>query len=735
MKRFPHYTQAERKDCGPTCLKIIGKHYGKTIQIEKLRELAKTNRGDGSLLFGLSDAAEKIGFKSTVYQLDFNTLLDAPFPFIVHWDKKHYVVVYDIKKKRNGYKIYISDPAIGKYTVTEKEFINHWIDRHADENTEDGILLLIEPSEEFYKMNSEYEKRSKSDFSFVTRYFFRYKKYLFQLLLGLMVASILQIILPFLTQSIVDIGIQNQDISFVYLMLMAQLAIFLGRSSIEIIRSWLLLNIGSRINISMISDFIYKLMKLPISYFQKAAIGDMIMKINDHERIKKLITTSFLDVILSIFNLLIFGFILAFFNWKIFTIFLIGSIFYFLWITFFLKRRKKLDYLLFAQRSSEQDKVHELLYGMQEIKLHNAETKMRWKWEFQQAILYKTAMKSLVLEQTQSTGSSFINELKNLLITVVSAALVIEGELTLGTMLAIASIVGQLNVPVLNLINFIKDAQDAKIAMERLLEIHNTPNETPDNMERNLELPEKTDITLNNITFQYPNSYDPVIENLNLNIPANKITAIVGTSGSGKTTLLKLLLSFYKVNKGKIKVGDIDLENIDPKVWRENCGVVMQEGFVFDESIAKNIAIGENYIDKKRLIEAVTVANIREYIESLPLNYNTTLGREGGSLSTGQKQRLLIARAVYKNPKILFFDEATSALDANNERIIMDNLNRFFTNKTVIVIAHRLSTVKNADQIVVLEKGKIVEVGTHDELVYAEGNYYHLVKNQLELGS
>ncbi|WP_196891520.1 peptidase domain-containing ABC transporter [Aureivirga marina] len=736
LKKFPHYTQKEQKDCGPTCLKIISKHFGKTFSIEKLRDYSNTNTTDGSLLYGLSEAAEKLGFRSIVYQLDFNTLLEAPFPYIIHWENNHYVVVYNIKKTRNDYKIFISDPAIGKYTLGKKEFIRKWIASNANENTKDGIALLLEPTDEFYRREHEEEEKERtSDFSFVAKYTIRYKKYLLQLLLGLIAASILQVILPFLTQSIVDIGIQNQDISFVYLVLIAQLAIFVGRSSIEIIRSWLLLNIGSRINISMISDFFYKLMKLPVSYFQRAAIGDLLMKISDHDRIKKLITTSFLDLVLSGFNLLIFSFILAYYSMKIFAIFMVGSILYFIWVIFFLKKRKKIDYLLFSQRSVEQERIHEILYGMQEIKLHNAETKMRWKWEFQQAILYKYAMKSLVLEQTQSTGSSFINELKNMLITVVSATLVIDGELTLGMMVAIAGIVGQLNVPVLNLIKFIKDAQDAKIAIERLLEIYNAKNESSIGFEENIVIPDNSEICLENINFQYPNNFNPVLEDLTLTIPPNKITAIVGTSGSGKTTLLKLLLNFYKLDYGKIKIGGANLESIEPRVWRDNCGVVMQEGYIFNDTIAKNIAVGEDYIDKKKLIHAATVANIREYVESLPLNYNTTLGREGSNLSTGQKQRILIARAVYKDPKFLFFDEATSALDANNERVIMENLNQFFENKTVIVIAHRLSTVKNADQIVVLEKGKIVEVGTHDELVYAEGNYYHLVKNQLELGS
>jgi ATP-binding cassette subfamily B protein len=434
-------------------------------------------------------------------------------------------------------------------------------------------------------------------------------------------------------------------------------------------------------------------------------------------------------------NLIVFSLVLLYYNFTIFGIFILGSLFYFVWIAIFLKKRKDLDYKRFSRVSQEQSKVIELINGMQEIKLHNAEKQKRWSWEFLQARLFKISIEGLALEQYQSVGSGFINELKNILITVLSAKLVIDGDITLGMMLAISYIVGQLNSPIAQLINFIRELQDAKISLDRLSEIHNRDDEEPDNVDRIMDIGDCKDLSVLDLSFRYVGSDQMVLQNLELTIPANKVTAIVGVSGSGKTTLMKLLLNFYSPVKGQINLGNYNLINISQKVWRKECGVVMQEGYIFNDTIANNIAVGVDSIDKKRLKQAVIIANIKEFIESLPLSYNTAIGMEGIGLSTGQKQRLLIARAVYKNPNYLFFDEATNALDGSNEKIIMENLNEFFTNKTVVIIAHRLSTVKNADQIVVLDKGKIVEMGNHKQLIKLKGNYFNLVKNQLELGN
>ena len=733
MPKFPFYKQAESKDCGPTCIKIIAKYYGKVLNTQKLRSLSETTR-EGSSLLGLSDAVESIGFRSLGVKLSLEKLEEVPLPCIIHWNKVHYVVLYKVKKDRKGnWTIYISDPAHGLITYTKEEFLKAWIGNNATETTEEGVALLVEPTPKFYSDNLD-EEDQKFGFKFISKYVFKYKKFIVQLILGLTAGSLLQLITPFLTQSIVDVGIKNQDINFVYLVLIAMLSLFIGRTLIDVLRSWILLHLSTRINISLISDFFIKLMSLPISYFDVKMTGDLLQRINDHKRIEQILTMSSLNVLFSMVNLIVFSIVLIYYSLTIFGIFAVGSFFYFAWILIFFKKRKKLDYKRFSQISEEQSKVIELVNGMQEIKLHNAEKRKRWNWEFVQAKLFRISIESLALEQYQSVGSSFINELKNIIITVISAKLVIEGEITLGMMLAITSIVGQLNSPITQLINFLRELQDAQISLERLGEIHNKEDEEKPGDEKLKDIPEDSGFEIKDLSFRYVGSEKPVLENLNLTIPANKITAVVGVSGSGKTTLMKLLLKFYEPDNGQIFIGNHDLQNVSQKAWRDQFGVVMQEGYIFNDTIANNIAVGEDYVDKKKLAHAVDVANIKEFIETLPLSYNTKIGMEGVGLSTGQKQRLFIARAVYKNPKFLFFDEATSALDANNEKQIMENLDIFFKDKTVMVIAHRLSTVKNAHQIVVLDKGRIVEVGDHKSLVAKKGNYYHLVKNQLELG-
>jgi len=731
MSKFPTYLQPDSKDCGPSCLKIIAKYHGKALSLPELRDLSETTR-QGSSLMALSDTAEKIGFRTLGVKLSMTTLVDANLPCILHWNNDHYVVLYKIKKKR----FYISDPAHGLIDYSEAEFLNLWIGKNANREEDEGIALLVEPTPKLknYKAAEEDDKLAFG-FTYLFQYVFAYKKFLVQLVIGLFAGSLLQLVVPFLTQSVIDVGIKNQDIDFVYLILFAQVALFLGRSTIEIIRSWILLHLSTRINISIISDFFIKLMNLPIAFFDNKMTGDIMQRIHDHKRIEQILTTSSLNVIFSMMTFIVFSFVLMYYSTTIFLIFLTGSVIYFGWILLFMKKRKELDYKRFSQVSSEQSKVIELINGMQEIKLHNAEKQKRWNWEHVQARLFNISIKNLALEQYQSVGSSLINELKNIFITIISATLVVTGDITLGMMLAISYIVGQLNAPISQFINFIRELQDARISLERLGEIHNKKDEEEIDAESIRTINPEKAIYLKKVAFRYTGGFENVLIDLSLTIPANKITAIVGTSGSGKTTLMKLLLKFYQPQQGSIAIGDDDLNKVANKTWRQHCGVVMQEGYIFNDTIAGNIAIGEDHIDMDKLFHAVEVANIKEHIESLPLRYNTKIGMEGTGLSTGQKQRLWIARAVYKNPDFLFFDEATSALDSNNEKTIMENLNRFFENKTVVVIAHRLSTVKNADQIVVLDKGRIIEKGTHKELVAKRSNYYELVKNQLELGN
>jgi ATP-binding cassette subfamily B protein len=776
LKKFPFYKQPDAMDCGATCLRIIAKYYGRSISLPKLRSLSETTR-EGASLKTLANAAEKIGFRTLGVKVNFNKLdKEAPLPCIVHWNQQHFVVVYKIAPsnspeggvnilkrfffaikwalsggkvlpfgedlggagKSGGASVYVSDPAHGLLKYTQDEFIKSWIGNNANSTTEEGIALLLEPSPKLNQTEVDDNTEAQQGFSFLFQYLFRYKKFIVQLIIGLLAGSLLQLIFPFLTQSVVDVGIQNQDVNFIYLVLVAQLFLFIGRASIELIRGWILLHLSTRINISLISDFFIKLMNLPIAFFDSKMTGDIMQRINDHQRIERLLTTSSLNVLFSMFNLVIFGGVLAWYSVQIFAIFLIGSLLYFVWIMLFLKKRKDLDYKRFTQMSGEQSKVMELINGMQEIKLFNAELQKRWSWEHIQARLFRVEVKSLALTQTQSIGSNFINEIKNILITIFSAKLVIDGQITLGMMLSISYIIGQLNNPILQIIGFIHSAQDAKIALERLSEIHNREDEdASSNSSEGGEFPPsgelKGALTLKAIHFRYVGSQEEVIKGLDLTIFANKITAIVGSSGSGKTTLMKMLLKFYEPNHGEINLGNNHLSTISHHAWREQCGVVMQDGYIFNDTIANNIAIGQDIIDKERLKKAVEVANIKDYIDQLPLGYNTKIGMEGVGMSGGQKQRLFIARAVYKNPRFIFFDEATSSLDANNEKVIMENLNQFFKDRTAVVIAHRLSTVRNADQIVVLDKGKIIERGTHEELTKLKGNYYNLVKNQLEL--
>ena len=729
--RFPHYKQAEGKDCGPTCLRIIAKYYKKTIPVQKLRELCTTTR-EGTSLLGISDGAEEIGLRTLGAKVSLKKLSKIPLPCIIHWGTYHYVVLYKVKRGR----YYISDPAHGLINYNKREFVKGWVGENEEnevENNDVGVVLILEPTPKFYSRDYEEETKRSYDLNFLFKYLFQYKRFIYQLAIGLIVSSLLQLIFPFLTQSIVDIGIKNKDIDFIYLVLFAQLSLFIGRTSVEVIRSWILLHLSTRINISLISDFFYKLMKLPISYFDVRLTGDLMQRIHDHERIERILTTSSLNVLFSFVNIIVFGFVLLYYNVQIFMVFILGSVLFLFWVLIFLKKRRKLDYRRFSQMGSEQSKVIELINGMQEIKIHNAEKKMRWEWEYTQVRLFNISVDNLKLEQLQSVGSSFINELKNILITILSAKLVIDGEITLGMMLAISYIVGQLNSPIFELISFIREIQDANIAMERLGEIHNKSDEDIENFMKTDDFDINSDIKLKNVSFKYNGSKDFVLKNLNLTIPKNKITAVVGLSGSGKTTLMKLLLGFYEPSVGEISLGDVKLTNISPRSWRNSFGVVLQEGYIFNDTIANNIAVGVDEIDKKKLFHAVEVANIKGFIESLPSDYNTMVGMEGVGLSTGQKQRILIARAIYKDPNFIFFDEATSALDSKNENEIITQMNRFFKDKTVCVIAHRLSTIKNADQIVVLDNGEIVETGNHDDLIRNEGYYFELVKNQLEL--
>ena len=729
--RFPAYRQLDSMDCGSTCLRIVSKYYGKFYSAATMRERCVTTR-EGVSLLGISDAAESIGFRTISVKLTFRQLCDeVPLPCIVHWNQRHFVVVYKIRKG----KVYVSDPAAGLLVYDAGKFCKSWLSTENGENTPCGIALLLEPTPAFYDEQDEHDT-PRVGWRFMLRYLKPHTRYIVQLLLGMLLGSVLSLILPFITQEMVDTGIGTHNLHFVVVLLIAQVALVIGQTANSLIRSWLMLHISTRVSVSLITDFLGKLMRLPIAFFDSKKLGDILQRIGDHSRIQSFLTGSLLSIVIAVVTFIVYGCIMAGYNWKILAIFLVGSALYVAWVLLFLRQRKKLDYMRFQEAANNQSHLVQLISGMQDIKLNHCEKQKRWEFERIQARLFKINIRGLSLGQAQQVGGLFIEQTKNVLISFLAAASVINGDITLGMMTAVQYIIGQLNAPVAQFITFVQDTQDAKISLERLGEIHQKEDEEPASLRKRTDIPSDADIVLRDVSFQYEGAHsEKVLNGINLTIPHNRITAIVGSSGSGKTTLLKLLLGFYPPAEGEVFVGGVPLRQLSDSAWRSRCGVVMQEGFIFSDSIENNIAVSDEVPDRRRVEQAAAVANIGDWIQALPLGYNTQIGMDGHGLSTGQKQRLLIARAAYKNAPYLFFDEATNSLDANNERTIMDNLNRLFRGKTVVIVAHRLSTVRNADNIVVLDHGQIVESGSHTDLVARQGCYYRLIKNQLELGT
>lgn len=736
---FPFYKQHDTMDCGPTCLRMVAKYYGIEFPIDMLRSASHITR-EGVSIAGIKDAAESLGFETFAANATFEELDEiSPLPCILHWNQNHYVVLppqnYNRNKKND--KILVADPAHGLMKITQEAFLQCWMG-----DDEKGVVLLLDPTKDFYR-NKNTIKERKASFSFFIKYFSPYKKYIFQLLLSTLIGSILSLVFPFLTQALVDNGINQKNMSFVYMVLISQLFLFTGNTVIDMIRNWIVLHMNTRVNIHMISDFLAKLMRLPINFFDTKIMGDVQQRIADHQRVQNFLTGTSLSTIFSLANLVVFSCVLMAYSYSIIGVFALFSVLSSVWVMFFMRKRKELDYSRFKRSSENQNMMFELISGMQEIKLNNCEDIKRQEWEMTQANSYKVSVQTMALEQYQQMGSFIFTQLKNIVISYITAREVISGNMTLGMMMSVSYIVGQLNGPIGQLLGLAQATQDAKLSLDRISEIHAKENEEiPGNQVMADNIPffksETFDhnIVLNRVSFQYGGPQSPfVLKDINLVIPKGKITAIVGSSGSGKTTLLKLLLKFYDPSSGEIRVGTTDITRISPRSWRSKCGTVMQDGYIFSDSVANNIAVSDSAADLDKVKRAAEVANIKEFIEELPLSYSTKIGNAGNGISMGQRQRMLIARAVYKDPPLLLFDEATSALDANNERIIMQNLEEFYESKTVVVIAHRLSTVMNADQIVVLEKGEIVEIGNHKTLTARKGNYFNLVRNQLELGS
>ena len=729
IKPFPHYQQLDSMDCGPSCLRMVAKYYGRSYSLQNLRERSFITRQGVSML-GISDAAESIGFRTQGVRISLEQLIeDVPLPCILHWNQNHFVVLYDIKKRKSGATFKISDPGKGKYDMDLSGIQKCWISTRKD-GKDSGTALVLTPTPDFYERIDDQEQQ-KRNLSFYLRYLFPYRSQLFQLVAGMLLGSVFSLILPFLTQAMVDQGIGNRNLNFITLILIAQLVLSVTQMGVGFIQSWISLHMNTRISITLISDFLAKLMRLPIRFFDAKNIGDIMQRIGDHGRIQSFMTGTTLTTIFSFFNFFIFAFIMAYYNLTILVVFLVGNALYVTWILSFMRYRRKLDNARFAQASANQSNMVQLITGMQEIKLNNCEKQQRWKWESIQVKLFKISIQGTALGQIQQVGSLFFSRTTSLLISFLAAKAVVDGEITLGMMMSISYIIGQLSGPIGQVIGFSQSLQDAKISLERLNEINNKEDEIVTVESKINTLPEDKTIKLEDVCFSYDGAErEYVLEDLNLTIPQNKVTAIVGASGSGKTTIIKLLLGFYEPVKG----GNYSLTDINPHLWRQNTGAVMQEGFLFSDTIANNIALSEEAVDQKKLLYAVETANIKDFIESLPLKYNSKIGMEGSGVSQGQKQRLLIARTIYKSPMFLFFDEATNALDANNERTILDKLKEFYKGRTVVIVAHRLSTVQNADNIIVLDEGKVIEEGTHKELTEKKGAYYTLVKNQLELG-
>ncbi len=724
-KKFPFLQQTDPVECGPACLRIISKHFGNEIHPAQLIRIVKAKHY-GVRLTELADAAEKIGFKTLSCKLKLDTLsTQVPLPAVIHWRNNHFIVVYKVQ----GDRVYVSDPAAGLKDYSKSDFQNGWT-----QGAEEGFVLLMEPTPRFHEETHSARSADAPD-NLSIRFFFRYllplKKFFSQLFLGMIVGSALQLIFPILTQSIVDYGITNQNLSFVNLVLIAQLMLFFSRSAIDILRAWIFLHISNRLNITIISDFLNKLLRVRLSFFDNKIIGDLLQRINDHNRIQSFISSTSFSAVFSIFNLVVFSIILGYYNGTILLVFFAGSLLYFGWLILFLKYRKRLDNSMFKRNAKNQSLLIQLITGIRDIKLNNAEKEKRWEWERAQIESFKLTIKQTRLSQLQQNGALIIDQLKNIFISYLSAKAVIEGKITLGMMLSVQYIIGQLNSPISQIIGLFNSYQDAKISMERLSEIHNMEDE--DSMTISSTVPVNNTIEFRNVSFKYEDGAEPALKDANFTIPEGKVTAIVGMSGSGKTTILKLLLQFYDLESGEIRIGGVNLNHIDRKWWRERCGNVLQDSFIFSDTISNNIAFGKSEVDSAKLSKALEIANIKDFVDTLPMGLDAKVGPEGHGISQGQKQRLLIARAIYKEPEFVFLDEATNSLDAKNERIIVQNLTTFFDKRTVVIVAHRLSTITNADQIILVDKGAIKEVGSHEELLQAKGMYYELVRSQIDL--
>ncbi|MBZ4190586.1 peptidase domain-containing ABC transporter [Niabella beijingensis] len=730
INRFPCDRQLDMMDCGPACLKMIAKYYGKYYSLQYLRDKCGISK-EGVSFLGLSHAAEGLGLRSLSLKCTIDELIiKVPLPVIVHWDNSHFIVVYKTNPRTTG--IYVADPAKGYIRYSKEEFSKKWIKKAEKDK---GVLMAMEPQADFYQRRGDERSERKKTFENFLGYFRPYKKSFINLFVVMLVVTALQGLLPFISKAVIDVGIQTHDIDFINIVLIANIAIYVSILLSNMARDWILLHVTARVNIALISDYLIKLMLLPITFFENKMTGDILQRAQDHERIRSFIMNNSINMIFSTLTFIAFGIILLFYNTTIFYIFLAGSVLYVVWVMGFMRLRKKLDWEYFELVSKNQSYWVETISGIQDIKINNYEKPKRWKWEDIQARLYKVNVRSLNINNLQNTGAQFIDNTKNLAITFFCATAVIKGNMTFGVMISTQFMIGMLNGPVVQFIQFLLSYQFAKISFLRLNEIHQLKDEHEEVGTNPINLPENKSLSISNVSFQYTPQSPVVLKNVRLHIPEGKVTAIVGDSGSGKSTLLKLILRLYKPSFGEILIGNMNVNNVSLKQWRDKCGAVMQDGKIFNDTILNNIVLDDEKVDYVKLKKALDTANIAAEIEKLPLGYQTKMGEQGRGLSGGQKQRILIARALYKDPDYLFFDEATNSLDTLNEQKIVAALDNVFKDKTVVVVAHRLSTIRKADQIIVMQDGLIVEMGNHESLMQRKGRYFQLVQSQLDLSS
>lgn len=728
MASFKHIFQTDSMDCGAACLCMIARHYGKNYSLEFFRKNAFIGK-EGISMLGLSMAAEKAGMHSLCAKISIEQLAnEIILPCILHWDNKHYVICHKVSGKKN-LTFHICDPAFGCMKVCQKELYRHWISGKF-EGEEVGVAMQIEPGINFHNKGIK-----KAPHKFSMKYFLKYimphKWSILQLLLGALVLISLGYISPFISQAIVDIGILKKDLAFIILMVIAQIIINTSKTIIIFFQSWISLRMNTIINVNLVSNYLNKLSQMPMSFFESKTMGDILQRIGDHDRIKSFLMNDTINVIFSITTFIAFVVVLGIYNIHILSIFLLGNAVYVTWVLSFMKYRKELDNKAFHESALLQNNMVQFIQGMQEIKLNCIEREKCWEWEHLQARLYKISRKAMLLGQIQSAGSLIFSSTTGVVLSYITAQKVVTGEMTLGMMTSLSFILGQVAAPIGSFIGFAQRYQDAKISLERLADIHSQDDEHKEYEEKKSILPKDKNIILNKVSFSYSgNINNLVLKNISIQIPQNKITAIVGKSGCGKTTLIKLLQGLYKPLSGEIMIGDTVLENINKYVWRNHIGAVMQDGYIFSDSISKNITL-HNEVDIQKLESVLKAVNLNDFIQSLPHGYDTKIGNDGMQLSQGQRQRILLARILYRKPQVVFLDEATNALDTQNEFYIMNNIRELLYNHTIIIVAHRLSTIKKADNIIVIDNGEVIEQGTHERLLEQKGTYFQLINTQL----